>query len=116
MKKKPTIGQTLYSLNVGNAARNTPQILTPLKVTKVGRKYFTLRGDWRETQFHLDNWREKSNYMPTQQIYETEQSCKDEIEEKEISNRIYKAFEYGHNTQEVPLPALREIERLLRDN
>ena len=115
MKKKPTIGQTLYSLNVGNAARNTPQVLTPLKVTKVGSKYFTLGEGWREAQFHLSSWREKSDYTSDHRIYETEQSYKDEKEEREISNRIYKAFEYGRNTQEVPLPALREIERLLRD-
>ena len=113
MKKKPTIGQTLYSLNVGNAAINTPQVLTPLKVTNVGRKYFTLGEGWQKTQFHLSDWVEKSDYMPTQQIYETVQSYKDEIEEKEISNRIYKAFEYGRNSGNITLSNLREIDWLL---
>ena len=113
MKKKPTIGQTLYSLNVGDAARNTPQVLTPLKVTKVGSKYFTLGEGWREAQFHLSSWRENSDYTSDHRIYETEQSYKDEKEEGEISNRIYKAFEYGRNTQEIPLSKLREIDQML---
>lgn len=113
MKRKPTIGETLYSLNVENAARNTPQVLTPLKVTKVGRKYFTLGEGWQEAQFHLSSWKENSDYTPSHRIYETEQSYKDEKEEGEISNRIYKAFEYGRNTQEIPLSKLREIDQML---
>ena len=113
MKRKPTIGETLYSLNVGNAARNTPQVLTPLKVTKVGRRYFTLSEGWRDVQFHLSDWVEKSDYTPSHRIYETEQSYKDEKEEREISNRIYRAFEYGSNTHKIPLPKLREIDQML---
>ncbi len=39
--RKPTVGETLYSLNIGNATRGKVQKLTPVKVLKVGRKYFT---------------------------------------------------------------------------
>lgn len=59
-RKKPEVGQVVYSLNVGNAARNREQVLTPLKVTKVGRKYFTALEDGYpdhlSVQFHIDSW------------------------------------------------------------
>ena len=45
MKTKPVVGQVLYSLNVGNAARNCGQVLTPVTVVSVGRKYFKVKKD-----------------------------------------------------------------------
>lgn len=61
MKSKPKVGQTLYSLNIGNACRNCEQKLTPVKVVKVGSKYFECLEDGyhRPTVYHLDGWYEK---------------------------------------------------------
>lgn len=45
-KPTPQVGQTLYSLNIGNAARNCEQKLKPVIVRKVGRKYFECSTKW----------------------------------------------------------------------
>ncbi len=56
---KPAVGQVLYSLNVGNAARGRERVLTPVVVIKVGRKYFTCRPEgkdsWADVQYHLSD-------------------------------------------------------------
>ena len=43
MKPKPTLGQKVFSLNIGNNARHVPQVLSPATVSKVGRKYFSVK-------------------------------------------------------------------------
>ena len=40
MKNKPEVGQKLFSLNIGNSARNVEQTLSNVTVTKVeGQDY-----------------------------------------------------------------------------
>lgn len=62
--EKPEVGQTLYSLNVGNSARHRKQKL-------------------------------------------------DENESDLICNKIWKAFEYGHNRKNISLEHLRQIDVFL---
>lgn len=113
---KPIKGQTLFSLNVGNrVSQYSPQKLTRVKVAKVGRKYFTIGEGRSETQFHLTDWRQKSEYSATQRIYETEQSYLDEVEVEKICNRIDKAFEYGRNQKGITLRELRKINQIIID-
>jgi hypothetical protein len=116
MKPTPTIGQTLYSLNVGNAARRVPQTLTPVIVTKVGRKYFTTGEGWQATQYHIGDWREKTDFSPNSHLYASEQEYADEKESDELCRRIGKAFEYGRNAKALPLEALRRIEGIILAN
>lgn len=78
MKNKPTIGQTLYLVNSGNNARSVPQVITPAQVISVGRKYFKVKHSWMEIEFHLEDWRENTEYTPGWYIYETEKEFTDE--------------------------------------
>lgn len=97
MKKKPEIGQIVFSLNVGNAARRCKQELTPLKVTKVGRVYFTAGEGWQSTQYRLDDWSEKSGeYIARSVLYETAQEWEDSKQIKELSRQINLSFGYDH--------------------
>lgn len=113
MKQKPTVGEKLFTLNVGNAARHRPQVLTPVVVAKVGRKYFTVQteeGAYRlETVFAIDDWREKTECTPNAHLYSSEREWADEKEEIETCNAIADAFRYGHNTRRVGLDGLRTI-------
>ena len=111
--KIPEVGQIVYSLNIGDEARDGKQELTPYEVTKVGRKYFTIKLDWREIQFHLKDWREKSNYSPNHKLYTTEQEYYDYKESVDICSEINKAFEYGRNTKNLSLEALQEIKKYI---
>lgn len=116
MKRKPIIGETLYSLNIGNAAgRGREQKLTPMIVYSVGRKYFTLKHpDWnRFVEFHIDTWRQKTELCEDHQLYETEQQWLDEKEAATICQTIRNSFEYGHNVKKLPLTDLRKINEIL---
>lgn len=115
MKRKPIVGETLFSLNIGNAARYRPQELTLVIVSKVGRKYFTVREGYKAKEFHLSTWEEKTEYAPNHKLYESEQEWLDEAEIKQICEQIYRAFEYGKNKKQLPISALREIERLIQE-
>ena len=113
MTEKPKVGQTLYSLNIGNAARHKKQELTPVVVTKVGRKYFTAGEGRRVTQYHLDSWREKSEYTPDSRLFVSRQAWEDEKEINRIGRKIYKSFPFGENRHKISLKNLRIIEQFL---
>lgn len=121
MKNKPKVGQTLYSLNIGNAARGREQKLAEVEVIKVGRKYFTCSpvGDghvWEETRYHIDSWQEKAEYLADSRLYETPQEWKGEKEAKKICERIFHIFEYGHNKIGITLSNLRKMEKIIEEN
>jgi hypothetical protein len=118
--KRPVIGLTVYSLNVGNARHGgREQKLTPLIVTAIGRKYFTChREGWTPNesngiQFHLANWREKAEVCVDHELYETEQAWLDKKEADIICHELWKAFEYGRNVKSLPLETLRRIKELI---
>ncbi len=117
MKQKPEVGQRLYSLNIGNAARRAEQKLSPVRVTKVGRKYFTCCPDggsrWQETQYHIDGWYEKTEFSANSILYLNTQGRKDEIESQTICDFVWKIFEYGHNYKKIPLDQLRAINQII---
>jgi len=110
---KPEVGQTLYSLNVGNAARNGEQKLTPVKVTKVGRKYFTCGEGWKETQYRIDGWFEKTDYSADSELYLSPEAWE---EEKQIPN-LFRVISnelgaYSCN-RKITLSQLKKIAKIL---
>ena len=118
MKTKPTVGQRLFSLNVGNRARNCPQVLTPVIVSKVGRIYFTTQTDdqWKqEREFHVEDWKQKTIYTPDYVLYVSEQEYTDEKEARTICSQIGKSFEHGRNFQNLSLETLRKIDALINE-
>ena len=115
MKGKPVVGQTLYSLNVGDEARGCEQKLTEVTVRKVGRKYFTCveSGYHHGKEYHIDGWREKTNYGIGSVLYESKQAWEDDKESSIICKEIYSSFEYGRNNDNVSLENLRLISGML---
>ena len=113
--RKPIVGETLYSLNVGNAFRaswNDVQKLTPMIVEKIGRKYFTLGG----IQFHLDDWREKTEYCRTHELFETEQEWIDKKESDDILSFLREKIDYCGGSTNLTLIQLREIKSIIEVN
>lgn len=111
-KQKPQVGQTLYSLNIGNNARYCEQRLIPVVVSKVGRKYFTVkqaRPYSMETEYHLDDWVEKTEYCPNSRLYISEQEWAEEKEARELCQHFADVFRYGRNSYNLPIDALRAI-------
>jgi len=115
MSYKVEIGETLYSLNVGNAARNREQTLTPVIVTKVGRKYFSAASEeyqdrgFMHTQYHLDDWSEKTEYTANSVLYRTPKDWEREKEMNCLRVKLRKHFEYAGNSKELTLEQLRTI-------
>jgi len=111
MRKKVTVGQKLYSLNVGNNARHREQVLTPVTVVTVGRKYFTtkLENYSFETYYRLDDWSERTEYSPNSKLYESEQEWADEKETMTLCKEISRSFEHSNNTKRLSLQTLRTI-------
>ena len=107
--RKPEVGETLFSLNIGNAARNSKQVLTPVVVAKVGRKYFTVGAGLKETKYRLSDWRQVTDYSPDSCLYEFEQEFEDEALSRILAGAIGEAFKYGRNIRALPLESLRQI-------
>lgn len=113
---KPTIGQTVYSLNIGNDARRVEQKLTPYTVTSVGRKYFKAQreGSRLEIEVEIASGHEKSQFCHNHRFYETEQEWLDEKEKDELHKAIADRFS-AYRGRNVPLEALRRIKAILEE-
>lgn len=88
-RQTPKVGDTLFSLNIGNAARNRVQRLTPVVVKKVGRMYFYAGKEGlkaSDRKYSIDDWSQVSEYMADSKLYAT---AKEWLNEDE-ANRIYK--------------------------
>jgi hypothetical protein len=119
MKTKPVVGQLVFSLNVGNAARNREKKLTRKIVVSVGRKYFTARCEddtsgWTDCRFEIETWSEKTNYSADEILYASEQEWNDEKESESILRIVCESFKHGMNTKKVSLDNLRKIAYLIK--
>ena len=121
MKQPPKLNQILYSLNVGNAARYKDQVLTPVCVVKVGRKYFTTRkvGDdngFSDTQYHISDWREKTDYSPNSVLYETEKEWEDEKLAQTLLIELAGFFDPLKKADNLSVDQLQRIKAIVFEN
>ena len=87
-----------------------------MTVKNVGRKYFSCEvGDHNYTvEFNLGSWREKTDYTPGYQLYETRQEWMDENERSTLMSDIEDCFSmWSPRKKLIPLKILREIQRLI---
>jgi len=111
MRPNPVVGQQLFSLNVGNSARNVVQKLTPVTVTKVGRKYF----ECGRMAYRLGDWRQVTDYTPDSELYESEQAWKDAMEKERIEAELSRLFR-GYGPIPLSLTDLRRIREICKDH
>lgn len=101
-RPKPFVGQILYSLNINNAARNGEQKLTPVTVTKIGRKYFECarQDGGAKVEYHLDTWAENIGNGPCRnsELYETV----DEWEREKLITKAVKLFKSEFSSCSAP--------------
>jgi hypothetical protein len=117
MKPKPKLGQEVFSLNIGNNARHVPQVLSPATVSKVGRKYFSvkLQGPYpMEREYHIENWRERTECSPRTRLYESEEAYMAEKETSVIWGQLRHVFSM-YNATGFDLPRLRKIIAIVRE-
>lgn len=117
-KPKLHVGSRLFRLNVGNNARHCPQVLKPVVVTKVGRKYFYVEMERTDSQAwgfesrHLvECWTEDNGgYTPNYALYESEQEWADSKERICLAAKIKSELQ-GNN--EYSLETLRAIANIM---
>jgi hypothetical protein len=118
MKPKPKVGDRVFSLNVGNAARGCAEKLTPVVVKSVGRKYFQVESPIGErigaTEFNLDDWHERSKYSASARILSSEQEWRDEKDAKQIFDKIRTEFSAWTPPKHILLSDLRAISEILK--
>lgn len=111
----PKIGDRLFSLNIGNAARRSKQELTPAIVTNVGRIYFyACREGFYSVvnKYRIDNWQQHSEYLANSKLYATEQEYQDELETNRLYKEICSIFESKKGT--IDLDDLKRILEILK--
>lgn len=118
--RKPILGETLFSVNVGNnLRRGQEQVSTPVKVTKVGRKYFYCEeeGYRFESKFNIDDWKQSTNYIATAVLYDSDQHWRDENEANRIHNEIKNNFFSIYcNVGREMLPKLKKVLEILEED
>lgn len=117
MKNKPKVGQTLYLLERGFRHRDKEKEieLEPVKVTKIGRKYFSIEKYGRDVQFHIENWHEKTEYNSTNYLYESKQERAEEKEFDEKLTEIKEVFGTWGRGKNLSLDSLRKIYNIIQD-
>jgi hypothetical protein len=116
MKPKPVVGQELFVLNIGNAARWEAQELRPVSVVEVGKKYFTVETADQykfKTRFHIDTWSEKTNRSPCYCLYETAQEWEDQKEANALLSAIRKEYFDIYSRTRLSLQQLRKIAEIV---
>jgi len=115
---KPEKGQILYSLNVGNAARNREKVLTEVVVVKVGRKYFyaapldRVDDEYLWVQYSIKTWLENTDYTACSALYKSKQEYTDKKKKDELMRKIEKLFR-GYSNPELSLDQLIKIDEII---
>lgn len=112
--RKPKVGETLYMLNINNAARHKAQVLVPVQVSKVGNKYFSVDGIYKVKEFTISNWREKTNGSANYRLFETEQEWFDERDYDALIRSMRHEFS-GYGKCALSLDQLRRIQAVIME-
>ncbi len=115
--KKPKIGQIIYSLPSGNAARRSKIELSPMIVSNVGRKYFKCRklNGLIDVQFYLENWHEKTEYSSNYKLYEKIQDYEDEASSIKMVRKIKSQFHEYNDYSNMELSKLKRIIEIIEE-
>ena len=112
----PVKDQILYDVNVGNAARFSPPQPKKVIVRKVGRKYFECSPETaphNTTKYHLEDWREVTEYSETHALYLTIEEWQEENSQRELYLELSRTINCAYLSR-LTLDQLTEIKKLLQ--
>lgn len=115
MNEIPKVGQTVYALNIGNNARRRPQMLTPVTVISVGRKYFKCKAEnsWVETEYRIESGLEHTAFSPGSKIYESQEEWEKEKRSYELHTKLSQFFQFGGGSRNLCLEQLESISSII---
>jgi len=113
-----TVGQTAYFSSARNWTREGPP-LQEVTVTKIGRKYVTVKSGWWERQFAPTGSTrddrclvEKVDYGAPGLLYKTREAYEEQRELESLRNWLRKAADWN-TVNKYTLEQLREIKAIL---
>lgn len=124
IKKTLKVGQIVYALKANRRAVNTDNPLTPVRVTKIGSKYFyvTIYIDdndlswhaWKNSKISFETLTEASDYVSTMSIYFSEEEYNLEIEKNDLIDSITKKLLNSYRPlHEISTDDLKQIAKLI---
>lgn len=115
-RSKPYIGQSVYIVYNNRAILSTNVVEgNHTIVTKVGRKYFYVAFKYcgQLLGFHIDTWRQKSEYTPDFHLYENKQEYLDLVKKKVLLLKIEEKLRYTSNCDDYTLEQVEKIAEIL---
>lgn len=117
--RKPKVGDTVVIEPIGNEARYGNKEPIEIKVSKVGRKYFSVehKNKWERAglQFNIADWRQKTDCSACWICHESMQSYLDKIERVKINTFLSNKFDW-RNRHDLSLDQLRRIKAIFDEN
>lgn len=110
---KLEVGQVIWTLNVGNAARRCGQELTERVITKVGRKYFYIEVFRRKVKFEIETLEECSDYTSDYKVYINKQDYFNEIKKRELLTGIRGILTPQFGVSKVSLDTVISVAKIL---
>lgn len=108
---KPFVGQSLYMRRGHYGETSFAQVV---EVTMVGREYFATTGARSDTLFHLDTWRQKTDYSPFYRLWPSEEDYRVEEETGQLRSKIRGQFAgYSEVVRLLTLDQLQRIQAIL---
>jgi len=112
------VGQKVFVKRAGDMARYYENNKLPIPVeehmvTKIGRKYFYLDNYLKDSAFHLDSMKIKTEYSVGYVAYESMQAIEDEKELKEKADLIADKLRYSSSIQRLDLEKVRKVYDIL---
>lgn len=107
---KPKVGQVLHQFPL---LRGDKATLSPVVVTRVGRRYFTCSpesdpSEMAGIEYDLETWQERGDPCGSR-LYPSPQAHADEVEARAICRELGDWFYLGSNRRQVELATLRRI-------
>lgn len=119
MDKRIKVGEKCYLKAQGNEERrhrgkSIEEWIYEVEITKVGRKYFTVKKGWEEIKYDINNLEEVTNYCSNWKFYFDKQEIINDMEIKKIERVIEARFsKYGDNSSKLSLDQLRRIMNII---
>jgi hypothetical protein len=116
--RKPKVGEKLWMVKGTNYSLTRGEEVSGEVCTVVssGRKYFKVavkNSFSREITFHIDTWRQKTEYSPDYILYKSKQIWEDEVESREYLFQYSNIFQYN-SCKKYTLQQLRDVAKILK--
>jgi hypothetical protein len=106
------IGQPVFLKPMNNASRRGDGKIIETTITKIGRKYFSVKEKWYG-DFEILSMYQRTDSSPNYKAFLDLQEIKDKDMADSLYNKIRTDFFSSFGSSIIPLSSLREIEKII---